>query len=160
MIYRLADESDFEQLAGLRWDFRMEDDGEHASMGKVEFVARCVEFLRRGSNSGYHTYWIAEDSGEIVAQIFVHMIDMVPRPCKLEDRFGYITNNYTRPQYRNRGIGSGLLKRVVEWSRDEDLELLIVYPSELAVPFYQRGGFTMENEVMELRLRDFYSPDW
>jgi GNAT superfamily N-acetyltransferase len=160
MIYRLADENDFEQLAGLRWDFRLEDDGEHASMSKPEFVEKCIEFLKRGSASGYHAYWIAEDAGEIVAQIFVHKIDMVPRPCKLEDRFGYITNNYTKPQYRNRGIGSELLKRVVGWSREEDLELLIVYPSELAVPFYQRSGFTMENEVMELRLRDFYSPDW
>jgi ribosomal protein S18 acetylase RimI-like enzyme len=160
MIYRLANEKDFKSLAHLRWEFRLEDDGEHASVAKLEFVEKCVEFLKRGSASGYHAYWIAEEAGEIVSQIFVHMIDMVPRPCNLEDRFGYITNNYTKPQFRNRGIGSELLKKVVEWSHNEDLELLIVYPSELALPFYQRSGFTMENEVMELRLRDFYSPAW
>jgi ribosomal protein S18 acetylase RimI-like enzyme len=93
-------------------------------------------------------------------QTLVHKIEMVPRPCKVRDRFGYITNNYTRPAYRNKGVGSELMKRVIERARAEDLELLIVYPSDRAVPFYERAGFDAENEVMELRLRQFYSPSW
>jgi hypothetical protein len=52
------------------------------------------------------------------------------------------------------------MKTVVNWAQEEDLELLIVYPSERAEGFYRRAGFYMENEVMELRLRDFYSSDW
>ena len=100
-------------------------------------------------------YWIAEENGEVISQIFVHKIDMVPRPCKIHDQFGYVTNNYTKPAYRNKGIGSELMKRVVQWAKDEDLELLIVYPSEEAVTFYERAGFYSENDVMELRLRKY-----
>lgn len=40
-----------------------------------------------------------------------------------------------------------------------DLELLIVYPSEHAIPFYERVGFKSENDVMELNLREYYSED-
>lgn len=160
MQYRMATDEDLAQLAELRWDFRSEDGTEQPVVDREEFVEGCTEFLRRGLESGYHTYWIAEHAGEIVSQIFVHRIDLVPRPCKAQDQFGYITNNYTKPTYRNQGIGSELMSRVKRWARDEDLELLIVYPSEEAVTFYERAGFCAENDVMELKLREYYSPAW
>lgn len=138
----------------------MEGGDELPAVSHEEFIAACTDFLKRGLASGDHVYWIAEEKGEIVSQIFVHKIDMVPRPCKIHDQFGYITNNYTKPSYRNRGVGSELMKRVLEWAKAEDLELLIVYPSERAVSFYERAGFYLENEVMELRLREYYSPSW
>lgn len=160
MHYRMATEKDLAQLAELRWDFRAEDDAEQPVVSREAFVEACTEFLRRGLNSGYHTYWIAELEGEIVSQVFIHRIDLVPRPCKLQDQFGYITNNYTKPAHRNQGIGAELMRSVKRWARDEDLELLIVYPSEEAVTFYERAGFSAENDVMELKLRAYYSPTW
>jgi GNAT superfamily N-acetyltransferase len=149
---------DLAQLAELRWDFRNEDGTEQAVVDREEFLRTCRGFLMQGLEAGYHTYWIAEEAGEIVSQIFVHRIDMVPRPCKLRDLFGYITNNYTKPVYRRLGIGSELMRRVKQWAQDEDMELLLVHPSKEAVPFYERAGFSSENDVMELILRAYYSP--
>jgi GNAT superfamily N-acetyltransferase len=153
-MYRIATEQDLTQLAHLRWDFRMEG-GEIPVVGKDEFIETCTSFLKRGLESRYQVYWVAEESDEIISQIFVHKIDMVPRPCKIDEQFGYVTNNYTKPAYRNKGIGSKLMRRVIEWAKDENLELLIVYPSEEAVTFYERAGFYAENDVMELRLREY-----
>lgn len=155
MNYRRAEIEDLAQLAEMRWDFRMEDGDEPSTVGKPEFVEACVSFLRRGLENGFYVYWLAETKGEIVAHIFVHKIELVPRPCKIYDRFGYLTNNYTKPAYRNQGIGSKLLQAVTAWASEEDLELLIVYPSEQAVSFYERAGFNAENEVLELRLREY-----
>ena len=52
------------------------------------------------------------------------------------------------------------MKRVKEWAKEQDLELLIVWPSDRAVTFYERSGFTPENDIMQLVLRDYYSPEW
>ncbi len=156
----MANTDDFEQLANLRWDFRMESGEEKAAMSREEFVKECVDFFEAKANGDYHFYWVAEKNGEIISQVFVHKVDMIPRPCKIDDRFGYITNDYTKPEYRNQGIGSKLLGEVIKWARNEDLELLIVYPSERAISFYERAGFRAENDVMELTLRDYYSEDW
>ena len=158
--YRIATDHDLVQLAQLRWDFRNEDGDEQPVMSQQDFIERCTHFLKHGLVSGYHTYWVAEQDGEILAQVFIHRIDLVPRPCKLEDQFGYITNNYTKPAYRNQGIGSELMRYVKDWAHAQDLELLIVYPSDDAVTFYKRAGFRSENDVMELQLREFYSPSW
>lgn len=149
----MATEQDLAQLAELCWDFCAEDGVEQAVMSQSEFIEACIIFLKRGLESGYHTYWVAEREGEIISQVFVHRIDLVPRPCKVRDQFGYITNNYTKPVHRNQGIGSELIKRVKQWARDEDLELLIVYPSDKAVTFYQRAGFCSDNDVCALLTR-------
>ncbi len=141
MNYRRATVEDLSQLAELRWDFRLEGGDEIPVVGKSEFIDSCTSFLKLRLENGSYVYWIAEDDVEIVAHIFVHKIDLVPRPCRIHDQFGYITNNYTKPGLRGRGIGSQLMTRVIEWARQEDLELLIVYPSETSIAYYGAGRF-------------------
>lgn len=160
MKYRLATKQDLLQLAQLRWDFRNEDGEEKPVVSRNEFLKECVKFLDQGLDSGYHIYWLVEKEDQIIAHIFIHRIDLVPRPCKLKDQFGCITNNYTQPEYRNQGIGSKLMDHVKKWAEEEDYELLIVYPSDDSVSFYERAGFVEENDVMQLVIRDYYSSSW
>ncbi len=87
-----------------------------------------------------------------MSHIFVQRIRKVPSPLDPVVRFGYVTNVYTRPSYRNRGIGTELLSRVLGWAREEHLETLIVWPSDLSVGFYQRAGFRADNDVLELEI--------
>ena len=160
MKYRLATKQDLLQLAQLRWDFRNEDGEEKPVVSRNEFLKECVKFLDQGLDSGYHVYWLAEKEDQIIAHIFIHRIDLVPRPCKLKDQFGCITNNYTQSKYRNQGIGSKLMGHVKKWAEEEDYELLIVYPSDESVSFYKRAGFVEENDVMQLVIREYYSSSW
>jgi GNAT superfamily N-acetyltransferase len=160
MEFRLGTEEDILSLARLRWDFRTEGGDELPVVSKDEFISACGEYLRQGLDDGSRAYWIADNKVEIVSNIFVQKIDLVPRPCKIRDQIGYLTNNYTVPQHRNKGIGSQLMQRVKQWAREQDLELLITWPSEEAVRFYERAGFKGENEIVELRLRKYYSAEW
>lgn len=160
MQFREATQDDFLQLAELRWEFRSEDDGERPAVRRDVFMEACVSFLKLGLTKGDQAYWLAVQDKEIISHIFVQKIPMVPRPCKLSDHFGYVTNNYTKPAYRNKGIGSELMKRVKAWAKEQDLELLIAWPSDRAVTFYERSGFTSENDILQLVLRDYYSLQW
>lgn len=47
-----------------------------------------------------------------------------------------------------------------ELVKEQDPELLIVWPGEEAVSFYERAGFQVDNEIMELRFREYYSSSW
>lgn len=153
MIYRIALEEDFSQLARMRWDFRQESGEEIAVVGFEEFLEICVAFLQNQAKN--YTFWIAENDGEIVSHIFVNKIVLVPRPCRVKDAFAYLTNTYTKPEFRGKGIGAELLKNVVDWAQSEDLELLLVYPSDEAVNFYRRSGFENDEEILKLVLRDY-----
>lgn len=153
MIYRIASEKDFPQLAKMRWDFRQESGEEIAVVEQNEFIENCVEFLQTEAKN--YVYWVAENDGEIISHIFVYRINLVPRPCRVKDSFAYLTNTYTKPKFRGKGIGGELLKTVIEWAKKEDFELLLVYPSEESVNFYGRLGFENDTEVMKLVLRDY-----
>ena len=154
MDFRLAKEADFEQLAHLRWDWRAEDN-EIPAVSKEEFIRAFVQFLKQGLEAGSRAYWIAETEGEIVSHIFIQKIDLVPRPCRLQDQCGSVTNNYTKPNYRGQGIGSELMRHVKAWAKAQDFEVLISWPSDEAVRFYERAGFKKENDIVELKLRDY-----
>jgi GNAT superfamily N-acetyltransferase len=160
ITYRIAESKDIAQLAKLRWDFRNESGDESPAVSFEDFSRFYANFFKQGLESGNRVHWLAEMDGEIIATIVVQKIDMVPRPCKLKDQFGYITDNYTKPAYRHRGIGSVVINKVKEWATEQDLELLIAWPSEGAMTFYKRAGFYAENDILELRLRNYYSPEW
>lgn len=150
MFYRLADEPDLETLALMRWEFQTEGLEPAADCDKWDFVEACALFLQRGLQRRNWVYWVAEADGRIVSHIFVQVIEKVPKPGQMNGRWGYVTNVYTRPDCRNRGIGTELMRRVKSWAEEIDLELLIVSPSAESISFYERAGFTAESEFMEL----------
>ena len=150
----MAAEGDLGQLAQLRWESRG-DGGEEPLADKAEFVESCLRYFREGLHAHRDAHWLAVDKGRILAALLVQKVPMIPRPCRLRDGFGYIADNYTRPEWRGRGIGRALLQRAIDWARREDLELLIVWPSTRAVPFYERLRFTRENDVLQLTLREY-----
>ena len=100
------------------------------------------------------TVWLAESDGEIIANIVVERIVKVPKPSKLDDCYGYVTNVHTREGYRNQGIGSKLLKHVKAWALEQDMEFLVVWPSERSVPFYKRAGFSAK-DALEFEVRPY-----
>ncbi|MCP6725838.1 GNAT family N-acetyltransferase, partial [Klebsiella pneumoniae] len=63
-------------------------------------------------------------------------------------------NVYTRPEYRNRGFGSQLMEQVIAWAKAQQLEFLMLWPSDRSVPYYQRLGFDSPDEALELILVD------
>lgn len=151
--YRLAVEPDVMTLAEMRWTWRTGEDGTRAVVSRESYLDECAAFMRRGLAEGSWAFWVAEVEGQIVSHIFVRLVRKVPKPDLLHDEIGYVTNVYTRPAYRGQGIGSALLKHVVQWARDRALDALFVWPSEQAVPFYERAGFSVDNEILECQIR-------
>ena len=154
MEYRLATVDDIPQLARTRWDFRAEA-GEEPLEGADAFERRYAAFARQGLESRAWVYWVATDSGRIVSHIAVNVVRSVPRPSRKSDQWGYLTDCYTRPEYRGRGVGSELMAHVKEWATKQDLEFLLVWPSEDSQSFYERAGFGPPEGVAQLTLRPY-----
>ncbi len=155
MEIRLAKPSDSKELAEMRWDFQLEEPSETSSIEKQEFVSICTKFLEDKLSSQQWKCWIALNNSKIIAHVFLQKIDLVPKPQNLNiKQFGYVTNTYTKPDFRNQGVGKKLIEQLVSQAKVEGLETLIVWPSEKSIEFYKRAGFTDKNEVLELNLID------
>lgn len=150
MEYRLAGKEDIEQLINMRWDFTLEDYPENGQETEYSsFSEECKAFLGGALSSGQWFIWVAEDDGKIVSHIYIQLVHKVPRPGRITNPFAYMTNVYTVPDYRGKGIGSRLLTKVNGWAKEMKYEFMIVWPSDTSIDFYIRNGYTQCKEPME-----------
>jgi ribosomal protein S18 acetylase RimI-like enzyme len=142
---RLANSDDIEELIALRRRFTYEDEsGEE----RDDYEDECRSFLESALASGRWRVWLACDGPRIVANLFVALIDKVPRPTQESKRIAYLTNVYTVPEFRNRGIGGRLLATAQKAAADDSVELMLVWPSDESLGFYRELGFGSERDPL------------
>lgn len=73
----------------------------------------------------------------------------VPKPNGNAKYIAYLTNVFTRKEYRNRKIGTKLLAYIKDYLAKEQCELMFAWPSDNSVDWYARNGFCGENEIFE-----------
>lgn len=154
MVLRLAQEQDYVQLAEMKWLHGEEDDidyGEKNVIGvdKVRFIKDFVDFLR-----GHNEYkiFVACDQDVVASAMFVYLVPKVPKPNGKTRYIAYLTNVFTRKEYRNQKTGTVLLEHIKDYLVKEKCELIFVWPSENSMNWYERNGFHQENEIFECEL--------
>jgi len=148
---RLAAPDDAALLAKLRFELR-------ASLHELredetEFRKRCTRWMReRLSERGPWRCWTAEREGIIIGSLWVQLIDKIPNPIAAPECYVYLTNFYVRPEERGQGVGSQLLAEALSWSRSNNAELVLLWPTERSKSLYARHGFVSTDDFMELTL--------
>ncbi len=138
---RRAESRDIDELVQMRSDFTFEDPEADPEAALPGYESDCRSFLERALAEERWQIWVAEIDGQLVAHLYVALVDRVPRPVREHARIAYLTNVYTRPGHRGRGIGGRLLERAQAAARDAGAELLLVWPGEESVRFYEHHGF-------------------
>lgn len=147
--YRLADVADALALADMRFDFTAEDYTIDASEeARQEFNQLFLAEANELFGSDRWAIWVAEVEGEIVSHIYLQKIDKIPRPGRETYPFYYMTNVYTKPSFRGKGIGGELLEKANAWLTDQRAEFTIVWPSEGGRKFYETHGYKTLNDPM------------
>jgi len=153
MIYRQATPEDFPRLIEMRWNFRNELLSEQLPPETHDaFIPVMGEFLVDAIRGGRWGIWLAENDREIIAHVYIERIRKIPRPTSFNAEYGYLTNMYTLPAWRGKGIGAELLRHAVEWAQGQKLEMIILWPAKGREEFYMRGGFIHEPEAMSQSL--------
>lgn len=149
MKIRLAELKDSTQLIKMRWDFTVEYDESKKDSSFEDFEQECHSFLEKAINSDQWFIWVAELNGKIVSHIYIELIQKVPRPGRITYPFAYMTNVYTVPEYRNKGIGSDMLSLINKWIKENNYEFVIVWPSDDSINYYKKNGYVSSTEPME-----------
>lgn len=146
---RLADKQDARTLADMRFAFTAEDkELDQSEEAKERF---CREFLAQEelfSTDDRWLIWVAEVDGEIVSHIYLQRINKVIRPERKPQQFYWMTNVYTKPAFRAKGIGGQLLRVINNWLDLHEAEFTIVWPSDEGRIFYERNGYNTLNDPM------------
>ena len=147
-VFRIAEDADLPALARLRWALKTEDQQPSEGEAFAGFASAFAHHERERRGAGEIVHWIAALEGAPVAAMSVALVRKLPAPDRSDARWGYLTNCYVVPRYRNAGLGAGLLQAIQFWAKAEALEFLIVWPSARAASFYQRGGFSAPGDAL------------
>lgn len=150
--YRIAADHELTQIADLRWRLHVSDEPVNDRDTYERFIAEFMALHEAEWKSSEVTHWVAADGTRVVAVMSVIIVRKLPRPGNLHGRWGYLANSYALPEVRNAGVGSQLLEAIKAWAIEQNLELLVVWPSEMAYPFYERAGFERHPDPVVLRL--------
>ena len=151
MEFRLAAQADLKQLAQMRWEYWAEGGLDPAEQDEKAFVDKFIGILGARLNKDWFV-WCAVEGEEILSHIYVELIPKVPKPSRLEDAFGYVSNALTRRSHRNAGIGSRLMEHMKSWALKRNLEFLVLWPSPQSKPFWARSGFSVGDPlILEIR---------
>jgi ribosomal protein S18 acetylase RimI-like enzyme len=147
---RQAIVEDLPRIADFRWRLKTEDAAEFDAVQRTAFVSA---FVTEQSQPGSFSHWVAEVDSHVVAVMSIQRVAKLLSPDQQPAAFGYLTNCYTLPEFRRRGIGSHLLTTIIAWAREQEYELLLVWPSDQSYAFYERSGFRNGSDPLTLDLQ-------
>ena len=149
-MIRPATVADADILARLRYEFR-------ASFGEVaeaeaDFLPRCQRWISDRLNTGSSwNAWLAESGGSPVGTVWLQWIEKIPNPVAELEWHGYITNLYVRENFRGGQLGTALLQAALMACRTRGVDAVILWPTPKSRTLYQRHGFLVRDDLMQLR---------
>lgn len=114
-------------------------------------------WTERALASGEYLGWLGtpKDRPEVIAGgAGVQLRQVAPHPFRppRDDAFAkgkhaIVLNVFTEPEWRRRGLAQLLMNEILRWSRDEQLDRLVLHSSDEARALYERLGFELTNEM-------------
>jgi len=120
--------------------------------------------LKDGASNGFETYFrkemIAEKSRVMVALdkdcVVGYIIAMINNMTEVwvRERYGTIDQLSITASYRHQGIGSKMLKEVLNWFKSENLDLIeisIAAKNSIGYSFWKKHGFKDSSHTLYLK---------
>jgi GNAT superfamily N-acetyltransferase len=148
---RAATTADIPELARLRWQLYTEQTPHDESFDA--YVGRFTTFATDALSGDDWRAWVAEAEGRLVGAMWLLTVPRVPAPGRGDPRpIGYLTNAYVETEHRSQGLGSRLLRTVVEHCETVGFVLVLAWPADDAYRFYERHGFLRPPDPVVRRL--------
>jgi ribosomal protein S18 acetylase RimI-like enzyme len=150
MNKRKADVNDIPTLVILR-KRQLIDEGEELPSAS-SYDQQLTDYFTSSISDGTFVSWVIEDDSVIVATSGLCFYSLPPSFSNPSGRNAYITNMYTKPEYRRRGIATELLDMVITEAKERGYTVARLHTSEHGRSIYQKAGFKYSEDYMAMRL--------
>ncbi len=122
------------------------------------YRTKALDRLSKALASGDYIGWLVSATNapeKIIAGAGVITRAVPPFPHRggsgeitiAEGRQGVIVNVFTEPEWRRRGLAKLLMERIIAWSRDQNLDDLVLHASDDGRALYEQLGFVSTGEM-------------
>ncbi|HBN83739.1 MAG TPA: GNAT family N-acetyltransferase [Clostridiales bacterium] len=152
MKKRLAVINDVPVLVKLRKQQLMDEGLPVTSNINSNIDKRLADYFTSAHADGSFISWVMENNDEIIATSGVCFYTLPPNFSNPTGRTAYVTNMYTKPEYRRKGIATELLNMVIVEAKSRGYKVIRLHTSEFGKSIYEKAGFVDTDGYMALRL--------
>jgi len=156
-IIRKATLEDVDDLVKLRMELIREisEVDEHYMLEhNDDYLAKLTETIREYFTAkmleNEFLAWIAEDEGKIIASSGLVFHEKPPIHGNLTGREAYIMNMYTVPEWRSKGLATSLLKEIINYIKETNVQRIRLHATEAGKKIYEKIGFVSVSSEMVL----------
>lgn len=149
---RRATSADIEALVALRLALQREVGAIYHDTSVEGAMEANRRYLTWALPSGEFQAWVAEAKQEIVACSGLVLYSRMPGAHGLASWEGYIMNMYTHPEFRQAGIATELLNRMIHYARKAGARRVWLRATAMGKPVYEKIGFEPMESAMQLKL--------
>lgn len=145
---RTANEDDIEKISDLRVLQQHDDWGSDYPNNDNDFYNRTLSYMNTAIRSCDFKMFVAEIEGSIIATCGLQVIHMLPQ-CNDEGKYGFICNVFTQEEFRQHGIQSMLIEKVLVYAKEQKIsEIKLETDNEIAIKLYEKYGFKTDTLSM------------
>ncbi len=141
LTIRTATLSDIAQLVELRVLMQLEVNRLSADKIPANYRDLCTEYFKNSISSKKYYGSVAAVDGKIIAGAGVCFYEKPPGISGGVGIAGYVTNVYTLPEYRGKGISTKLMLVLTNFARDLGADKLHLGSTEDGLNVYKKVGF-------------------
>lgn len=151
--YTLATATDAILLTDFRLKLLHEVRGIDEDETTAQLRQNIIAYYPGAIASGQYIGWFAWVGNEVAGAGGIAIREQPPSYKYTNGKLAYVLNMYTLPQYRGMGIGSGIMKNLLESARQLGIQKIELHATEDGEPIYRKCGFTEPKSiVLEMQL--------
>lgn len=153
VTYRKATINDLDDLVRLRIEFLKEVQKiETRQYSEEELSTALREYLSKSIINDEFVAWLAISESEIIATSGLCFFQITPGFTLIDGKIAYILNIYTLPNWRGKGIGKQVFDHILQEAIGRGYKRISLHASDDGRPIYEKFGFRLTGDEMELRL--------
>jgi GNAT superfamily N-acetyltransferase len=146
--FRPATAADVDALVAMRAAFLAEF--QNADPADPVLLAALTKYFTTVASTSEFAAYLAEADRRVVAAGAMLLQHHPPSLHNMVGRQAYIFNMYTLPAWRNRGLASTILRKLIDHAKAAGCPKASLHTAPLARPMYARAGFVADDSMMRL----------
>ena len=160
MIFETAQKSDIPQLTQLRIDFLKVGQPDMSEETEKTLKTNITAFFEKHLNKDSVVFIARDDAiddsagdtqsdshGKIVSTAILNIIEKPANTSYIHGRVGEVNSVYTLPEYRRRGIALQIIKNLIEYSKENQIDRVDLKATKMGAPVYLKAGFEITEDT-------------
>ncbi len=153
VIFRRANLDDISQLVNLRFLMISETSDAEPNQRTAEFESNVRDYFLESLTDKSYFGAVAELNGQLISNNGLVLYKKPPSFRGKSGIVGYVTNVYTIPEFRNRGLGHELMKLLITHAKIAGADKIHLGATDDGQSLYRKAGFKeVSFPALELRL--------